>query len=224
MVFKDHLVRCGACGKTFVYTVKEQRYRAEHGMPLEPPAFCTECRGADVRLADAAFPAAAPRVAADAGEGTAPAAGGGWRDRPEARQRDGGRNGGGRERGRGGVRGLANAAPGGRRDRAGGRGPARGRSDERGPQRRGGGRGGRAREDRARQTELRFRHFGTVKWFDRDKGYGFIAQDEGGEVFVHMSAVIGGAVEGLLLEGQPVEYEVERTPRGLQAVDVVALA
>jgi len=64
-----------------------------------------------------------------------------------------------------------------------------------------------------------------VKWFDRERGYGFIAQDEdSSELFVHSTGVIAGAQDGILQEGQPVEYEVERTPRGLQAVDVVALA
>jgi CspA family cold shock protein len=64
---------------------------------------------------------------------------------------------------------------------------------------------------------------GTVKWFDDDRGYGFIAQDEGGELFVHLTGLI---VEGYdrLLEGTPVEYEIERTARGPQAVDVVPLA
>jgi CspA family cold shock protein len=64
-----------------------------------------------------------------------------------------------------------------------------------------------------------------VKWFDGERGFGFIAQDEdGSELFVHTTSIIAGAQNGLLQEGQPVEYEIERTPRGLQAVDVVALA
>jgi hypothetical protein len=54
MAFRDQLIRCGACGSEFVYTVREQRKRAEMGLPTDPPAFCPDCRGADVRLADAA--------------------------------------------------------------------------------------------------------------------------------------------------------------------------
>jgi len=64
---------------------------------------------------------------------------------------------------------------------------------------------------------------GTVKWFDGDRGYGFIAQETGEELFVHASAIIAGG-QAWLQEGQPVEYEIEYTPRGLQAVDVVPLA
>jgi cold shock protein len=76
---------------------------------------------------------------------------------------------------------------------------------------------------RTRQTELRIRYVGTVKWFDRDRGFGFIAQEDGEEVFVHCSAVLGDG-DARLEQGQPVEYEVEHTGRGLQAVDVVPLA
>jgi CspA family cold shock protein len=61
---------------------------------------------------------------------------------------------------------------------------------------------------------------GTVKWFNADKGYGFITPAEGGdEVFVHFSAI---AAEGYrsLNEGAKVEYEVEQGPKGLQATNV----
>ena len=54
---------------------------------------------------------------------------------------------------------------------------------------------------------------GTVKWFDGNKGYGFIAPDEGGaDVFVHMSAVEQAGLRGLT-EGQKVGYDVEVDPR-----------
>jgi cold shock protein len=65
---------------------------------------------------------------------------------------------------------------------------------------------------------------GTVKWFNDDKGYGFIAPDaEGKDVFVHHSA-IGGEGFKSLAEGATVEYEVEDGPKGPQArsVNVVA--
>lgn len=67
---------------------------------------------------------------------------------------------------------------------------------------------------------------GTVKWFNAEKGYGFIAGDEGGEdVFVHFSAI---QAEGYrkLAEGQKVSYEVEPDPKNpdkLRAVNVSAL-
>jgi CspA family cold shock protein len=65
---------------------------------------------------------------------------------------------------------------------------------------------------------------GTVKWFNNAKGYGFITPEEGGEdVFVHHSAI---NAEGYrtLNEGQPVSYEVESGPKGLQATSVVVSA
>ncbi len=61
---------------------------------------------------------------------------------------------------------------------------------------------------------------GKVKWFNGSKGYGFIAQDQGGDVFVHFSAIQGDGFK-TLDEGQEVEFEVVNGPKGLQASNVV---
>ncbi|MGX9418923.1 transcription antiterminator/RNA stability regulator CspE [Vibrio sp. RC27] len=64
---------------------------------------------------------------------------------------------------------------------------------------------------------------GLVKWFNEEKGFGFITQDGGGaDLFVHFRAI---ASEGFktLSEGQKVSFEVEQGPKGLQAANVVAL-
>jgi len=60
---------------------------------------------------------------------------------------------------------------------------------------------------------------GTVKWFNEAKGFGFISQEGGEDVFVHYSAITG---EGFrtLAEGDQVEFEVTRGPKGLQAGNV----
>jgi CspA family cold shock protein len=63
---------------------------------------------------------------------------------------------------------------------------------------------------------------GTVKWFSRVKGYGFIAPEDGGkEIFVHFSGIEGEGYRNLE-EGQQVTYRVEDTPKGPQAVSVRA--
>jgi len=64
---------------------------------------------------------------------------------------------------------------------------------------------------------------GIVKWFNRTKGYGFISREGGKDVFVHYTAIQGGGFRNLE-EGQQVEFSVEESPKGPQAVDVVALS
>jgi CspA family cold shock protein len=60
---------------------------------------------------------------------------------------------------------------------------------------------------------------GTVKWFNADKGYGFIAVDGGRDVFVHFSAIQSDGYRSLE-EGQRVEFDVEQSDRGPQAAAV----
>jgi cold shock protein len=61
---------------------------------------------------------------------------------------------------------------------------------------------------------------GTVKWFNSEKGFGFISQDDGGpDVFVHFSAITGNGYRNLE-ENQKVDFETTQGPKGLQASDV----
>ena len=63
---------------------------------------------------------------------------------------------------------------------------------------------------------------GTVKWFNEKKGFGFIAKDEGEDVFVHFSSIVGDGFR-TLVEGQRVQFEVESGPKGPQANNVRGL-
>ena len=63
---------------------------------------------------------------------------------------------------------------------------------------------------------------GTVKWFNRSKGYGFIEPEEGPDVFVHYSAIQEGGFRNLE-EGERVEFTIESSPKGPQAANVVRL-
>jgi cold shock protein len=64
---------------------------------------------------------------------------------------------------------------------------------------------------------------GTVKWFNADKGYGFIAVDGGRDVFVHFSAIQMDGYRSLE-EGQRVEFDIENSDRGPQASAVRAVS
>ena len=63
---------------------------------------------------------------------------------------------------------------------------------------------------------------GTVKWFNSQKGYGFITPESGADVFVHHSAIQGDGYKSLD-EGQEVEFEVEEGPKGRRAAKVAKL-
>lgn len=63
---------------------------------------------------------------------------------------------------------------------------------------------------------------GKVKWFNAEKGYGFIEREDGGDVFVHFSSIQGEGFK-TLEEGQAVEFDVVEGNRGEQAANVVKL-
>lgn len=64
---------------------------------------------------------------------------------------------------------------------------------------------------------------GTVKWFNESKGYGFIAQESGPDVFAHFSAISGSGFK-TLTEGQQVTFVVTQGPKGPQAENIVPVA
>ena len=63
---------------------------------------------------------------------------------------------------------------------------------------------------------------GHVKWFNEQKGFGFISRDDGDDVFVHFSAIKRDGFKSLD-EGDEVEFEVSQGPKGLQATNVVVM-
>ena len=64
---------------------------------------------------------------------------------------------------------------------------------------------------------------GKVKWFDNKKGYGFILEEDGHQVFVHYTAVVTEGFKSLSV-GQSVEYEIGENEKGVQAVNVKVVA
>jgi CspA family cold shock protein len=76
-----------------------------------------------------------------------------------------------------------------------------------------------ARPPVSRQARRKKTVVGTVKWFNEAKGFGFIAQEGGEDVFVHFSAIQGNGFK-TLHDGDRVEFNVSRGPKGLQANDV----
>jgi CspA family cold shock protein len=63
---------------------------------------------------------------------------------------------------------------------------------------------------------------GTVQWFNNTKGYGFIGRDDGPDVFVHYTAIVGEGYK-TLHEGDTVEFEIVQGPKGPQAGNVIKL-
>ena len=60
---------------------------------------------------------------------------------------------------------------------------------------------------------------GTVKWFNKSKGYGFISRENGEDIFVHFKAIVGEGYK-MLNEGDKVQFDVEQGPKGPQAANV----
>ncbi|HOM87243.1 MAG TPA: cold-shock protein [Spirochaetota bacterium] len=63
---------------------------------------------------------------------------------------------------------------------------------------------------------------GTIKWFNEKKGFGFISKEDGSDVFVHYTGIIGNGFR-TLKEGQRVEFEIESSDKGPRAVSVKAI-
>ena len=73
-----------------------------------------------------------------------------------------------------------------------------------------------------RKKEYQMAEQGTVKWFNDAKGYGFISRQTGEDVFVHFSAIQAGGFKSLQ-EGQAVQFDVTKGPKGWQAENVQAV-
>lgn len=63
---------------------------------------------------------------------------------------------------------------------------------------------------------------GKVKWFNDSKGFGFLEQEQGEDIFVHFSAITGNGFKSLI-EGDEVQFDVVKGPKGLQAANVAKI-
>jgi len=63
---------------------------------------------------------------------------------------------------------------------------------------------------------------GTVKWFNDSKGFGFLEQEQGEDIFVHFSAITGNGFKSLA-EGDSVQFDIVKGPKGLQAANVIKI-
>lgn len=63
---------------------------------------------------------------------------------------------------------------------------------------------------------------GTVKWFNDSKGFGFITSEDGADVFVHHTSILGNGFKSLA-EGDSVSFDTEKGPKGLKAINVAKL-
>lgn len=73
-----------------------------------------------------------------------------------------------------------------------------------------------------KHLEVFFMNNGTVKWFNSEKGFGFIERENGDDVFVHFSAIVGDGYK-TLEEGQSVDFDIVEGERGAQAANVVKM-
>jgi CxxC-x17-CxxC domain-containing protein len=211
---EDQRIKCVDCGEDFLFTAGEQAFYASKGL-TNAPTRCKNCREAR-KLQRAESPQGA--------HGPARSRPGGAREMHTAvcsncgvetqvpfvpvasrpvfckdcyeAQRGGGGHGEG-----------ARAARGPRAGSGGGPGGARGQHPA----------GQRVPVDGAPHSQ------GEVKWFNESKGFGFIRDDSGEEVFVHFSAILGDGFR-TLTEGQRVEFDVVMGPKGKQAANVTRMS
>jgi CxxC-x17-CxxC domain-containing protein len=209
--FEDKTIKCVDCGEEFLFTAGEQEFYRDHGL-THAPTRCKRCRESRKGQRDSdrggAHAAGAKTLytttCAECGTetqvpfqptGARPVY---CRDCFQSRK-PAGAGGGGGGRGAGGHGGRG----------AGGRGAG-------GPRRSGPPNGG------FTAVGDGTRHQGAVKWFNEAKGFGFIQQDGGEDLFVHFSAIQGDGFKSLG-EGDRVEFDVVQGNKGKQAANVTKI-
>ncbi|MBI3943135.1 MAG: cold shock domain-containing protein [Chloroflexi bacterium] len=212
MPFSDKLIVCSQCGTRFVFTVSEQRAIVDAGLDLIPPDLCPACRGEQITEV-----AAPPRSQREDVNSRGRAEGGRYSHEFESQPR------------REGAEPRPSRAQPGVQHARGSRDtqpPRRGRPDAESSRR-----GGESSRERGPKLQVPSKYadegfvarlLGHVKWFDPKRSFGFIAVEDGSEIFFHYTSVdLPGPTQ--LEEGQSVEFEIEMTAKGPQAVHVLLL-